>query len=193
MNRRLFWFVAALVCAVAAIFAVKITDHHEERTRSVPVPAASRSAEAVFHSAEATREATSRPAAPAPAQSIAENVTVEVPTAPARDFTTGTAKQKQRGATNPQLLAVKGMLRDYRAAIGQNPVGNNSEITKALLGANPRRAQFISPVAKLNNERELVDGRNHPFFFHQISGAQMEVRSAGPDGVMWTSDDEVSR
>lgn len=87
----------------------------------------------------------------------------------------------------------KEMLRDYRAAIGQNPVGNNSEITKALLGANPRHARFVSSDAKLNDAHELVDQRNHPYFFHQISAVEMEVRAAGPDGVMWTADDEVSR
>jgi hypothetical protein len=29
------------------------------------------------------------------------------------------------------------------------------------------------------------------YFFHQISASEMEVHSAGPDKVMWTSDDQV--
>ena len=41
------------------------------------------------------------------------------------------------------------MLRDYRAALGENPVGTNSEITKALLGANSRKARFIASEARL--------------------------------------------
>ena len=43
------------------------------------------------------------------------------------------------------------MLRDYRAALGENPVGTNSEITKALLGANARKARFVASEAKLNS------------------------------------------
>lgn len=185
MNRRTIWFLALVLCAVAAIFALKVTGRDRKQVKPVPIGAA-------FSPTEVA-EAISTPAVSAPAESSAESIVIEGPRASIQKFSTGTTAQKRASATNPELLAVKGMLRDYRAAIGQNPVGNNVEITRALLGSNSRKAQFISPVAKLNNARELVDVRNHPLFFHQISGVQMEVRSAGPDGVLWTSDDEVTR
>lgn len=95
-------------------------------------------------------------------------------------------------ASDPQTLVVKQMLRDYRAALGENPTGTNSEIAKALLGANSRKARFVAEEAKLNSAHQLVDRWNHPYFFHQLSRAHMEIRSAGPDGVLWTSDDELS-
>jgi hypothetical protein len=85
------------------------------------------------------------------------------------------------------------MLRDYRAALGENPIGTNSEITKALLGANSRKARFVASEARLNSTHQLVDRWDHPYFFHQLSRQRMEIRSAGPDGKMWTADDRVGR
>ena len=84
------------------------------------------------------------------------------------------------------------MLRDYRAMMSENPIGNNSEITKALLGGNRRGAEFSNSQMKLDKDGQLIDRWNHPYFFHQLSKIDMEVRSAGPDGIMWTPDDEVS-
>ncbi|MBI5769863.1 MAG: hypothetical protein HZA93_18960 [Verrucomicrobia bacterium] len=71
-----------------------------------------------------------------------------------------------------------------------NPVGENAEITAALLGANAHRFAFIRPGHRALNARgELVDRWGTPFRFHQLSGTQMEIRSAGPDGKFGTSDD----
>ena len=71
-----------------------------------------------------------------------------------------------------------------------NPVGENVEITAALSGANALRVAFISPrSAAINTRGELCDRWGTPFIFHQISGAQMQIVSAGPDRVRHTSDD----
>lgn len=90
------------------------------------------------------------------------------------------------------MNAVRTILRDYRAAFAENPVGTNAEITRALAGRNPRKVNLFpdSPDSFPRNARgELLDHWGRPFFFHQISGTIMEVRSAGPDGTMWTADD----
>ncbi len=97
------------------------------------------------------------------------------------------------GATNPDVVALAGTVRDYRSALGENPVGNNAEITRALLGDNPRHAQFLPPDALRNDAGQLLDRWGHPYYFHAISRTEMEVHSAGPDGVMWSADDQVSR
>ena len=78
---------------------------------------------------------------------------------------------------------------------GGNPVGVNSEITSALNGNNPKKINFIDPQAgmRINANGELVDAWGTPFFFHQLSGTDMEIRSAGPDKKMWTIDDLVTR
>ncbi len=101
--------------------------------------------------------------------------------------------QLTAGAANPDLVAVVGTVRDFRAAIGENPVGNNAEITRALLGDNSRRAQFLEPNTATNARGEMLDRWGHPYYFHGISRTEMEVHSAGPDGVMWTEDDQVFR
>ncbi len=76
---------------------------------------------------------------------------------------------------------------------GGDPVGTNPEITRQLLGDNPRHINFIDPAAgmRVNADGELVDAWGTPYFFHQLSGSDMEIHSAGPDKIMWTSDDIV--
>lgn len=92
------------------------------------------------------------------------------------------------------LSKVRSMLRDYRTRMGSNPVGSNAEIMKAVMGGNPVNARLGPPEGQeLNAEGELVDRWGKPYFFHQLSKDTMEIRSAGPDGKMWTTDDLVSK
>lgn len=83
----------------------------------------------------------------------------------------------------------------YQAMFGGNPVGTNPEITAALAGKNPKQAQFIRADygMRVNARGELIDPWGTPYFFHQLSGTEMEIHSAGPDRVMWTADDLVLR
>lgn len=85
-------------------------------------------------------------------------------------------------------------VREYRSRFGGNPVGNNAEIVREMDGGNSKGASFLpAPLKRLNGEGELIDEWGTPFFFHQESAEQMEVRSAGADRVMWTSDDVTAR
>jgi hypothetical protein len=106
--------------------------------------------------------------------------------------TNDTAAQTRAGEADPDMIGVKESLRSYRNALGENPIGTNAEITRALAGGNPRQAKFVDPELKVK-EGQIVDRWEHPLFFHQLSRTEMEIRSAGPDGVMWTKDDEVLR
>ena len=85
-------------------------------------------------------------------------------------------------------------IRDYGAMFGGNPVGVNAEITSQLSGHNPKQANFIRPEdgMRINEKGELVDPWGTPYFFHQLSGHETEIRSAGPDKIMWTADDLVT-
>jgi hypothetical protein len=91
------------------------------------------------------------------------------------------------------LQNVRRAIHQYGDMFGGNPVGTNPEITSQLNGNNPRHANFIDAQAgmRINAEGELVDAWGTPFFFHQLSGAETEVHSAGPDKIMWTADDLV--
>lgn len=83
-------------------------------------------------------------------------------------------------------------LRDYRTIMGENPVGTNAEITKALNGGNPKEARLLQEGLPVNRDGELVDRWGTPYFFHQLSKDHMQIRSAGPDRKMWTEDDTFS-
>lgn len=91
------------------------------------------------------------------------------------------------------LENLRSSLRQYRARFGGNPVGDNAEITAQLNGGNTRRLVLLNPDdgARFNSDRALVDVWNTPYFFHQLSRTEMEIRSAGPDRRMWTADDLV--
>lgn len=83
-------------------------------------------------------------------------------------------------------------VRQYGAMFGGNPVGTNPEITKALQGDNPKHINFLKADGnRVNGNGELVDVWGTPYFFHQLSGTEMEIHSAGPDRKMWTQDDLV--
>jgi len=93
------------------------------------------------------------------------------------------------------LENVNRAIRQYGVMFGGNPVGTNPEITAALNGGNPKQVNFINPEAgmRINENGELVDAWGTPFFFHQLSGQEMEIRSAGEDRKMWTRDDQVAK
>jgi hypothetical protein len=96
----------------------------------------------------------------------------------------------------PPETAIENMsraIRQYGQMFGGNPVGTNPEFARQLGGDNPKHINFISADSgmRLDGNGELVDPWGTPYFFHQISGSDTEVRSAGPDRVMYTSDDIV--
>ncbi|MSU47855.1 MAG: hypothetical protein EXS37_01965 [Opitutus sp.] len=73
-----------------------------------------------------------------------------------------------------------------------NPVGENAEITAALAGENSLKFAFMARSHRAINARgDLCDRWGTPYRFHQISGRQMEIRSAGPDRKFGTEDDAV--
>jgi hypothetical protein len=73
-----------------------------------------------------------------------------------------------------------------------NPVGENEEIMAVLTGGNSLQLALIPKNHPAINARgELCDRWGTPFVFHQLSGTQMEIRSAGPDRKLYTADDAV--
>ncbi len=120
--------------------------------------------------------------APSPAPPVA----APVPVSPSR------VEPQVEGESD--LEGVQFMLRDFRTRIGENPVGSNAEIMKTIMGGNEARAVLGPPQGQsLNDQGELVDRWGKPYFFHQLSKNSMEIRSAGPDGRLWTSDDLIAK
>ena len=97
---------------------------------------------------------------------------------------------------NPQteVEKVHAMITSYHTLMGENPVGTNAEIMKEIMGANPHQATLGPPEGQtLNGKGELVDPWGTPYFFHQLSRDVMEIHSAGPDKIMGTADDLMTR
>jgi len=106
------------------------------------------------------------------------------------------------GASTPTNLPPEIVLQNVGRAIhqygqmfGGNPVGTNPEITAELSGKNPKQINFLSdqPGVRIDPDGQMIDNWGTPYFFHQLSASVMEIHSAGPDKIMWTSDDLVTR
>jgi len=97
------------------------------------------------------------------------------------------------GDVHADLRLVNSIFIAYREAVhAGNPVGENAEITAALRGRNKLGFAFIlADNPAINSSGELCDRWGTPYFFHQLSGERMEIRSAGADRRLWTADDEV--
>jgi hypothetical protein len=117
--------------------------------------------------------------------------------APAAPRVAGIAQPLE--VTNVEPFAVlenaRTAIHNYGQRFGGNPVGDNAEITRALMGENPKQVNFISADSglRVNGNGELQDAWGTPFFFHQISGSETEIRSAGPDKIFYTLDDLLTR
>ena len=71
-----------------------------------------------------------------------------------------------------------------------NPVGDNADITAALLGTNRLELALVPRRhPALNAQGELQDRWGTAYRFHQLSGERMEITSAGPDRRFGTPDD----
>ncbi|MEO6004289.1 MAG: hypothetical protein ABIZ04_19265 [Opitutus sp.] len=98
------------------------------------------------------------------------------------------------GNIRTDLEIVAALIESFRTNFpaSGNPVGENAEITAALTGRNALHVALIPRKhPAINAQGELCDRWGTPFFFHQMSGTSLEIRSAGPDRRMRTEDDVV--
>lgn len=174
------WLIAGLVLLLAGLVALWL-QNPKPPTRDAPAIAASgvvpqasgQSTPAIAETSPAPPEpATAPPAIPTPARPSVPDATPE--------------------QIHVQLENVQMILRDFRTAFGENPVGSNAEITSALTGNNLKQIRLPIPNgSSVNAEGEMCDRWGTPYFFHQLSGKKMEIHSAGPDRMMGTGDDLV--
>ncbi len=199
------WLLAlALLCAGAGIIAY-FTRSPQKQPVQLPASRESPAAAVIEDPALATpaQQSSTRqdPAAPAVAgeqtntePARATGTTASVAQETSVEFPAG-GPESSRIAPATVVENMRTSVREYGLRFGGNPIGNNAEITRALNGGNPKQVVFIRPDSglRINGDGELIDGWGTPFFFHQLSGTQTEIRSAGPDRVMWTADDLVTK
>ncbi len=95
-----------------------------------------------------------------------------------------------QGAIERDLAIVDNLLFSYYSVFQEFPYGENADWVRVFRGANNRGIAFIATEGDwMNAAGEIVDRWDTPFYFHRMSGRQIEIRSAGPDGVHWTDDD----
>jgi len=70
------------------------------------------------------------------------------------------------------------------------PLSANEDWADFLRGGNSAHERFLpdNHVA-LNAKGQLIDRWGTPLFFHALGNGRYDLRSAGPDKTMWTSDD----
>ncbi|OAI56225.1 hypothetical protein AYO49_04725 [Verrucomicrobiaceae bacterium SCGC AG-212-N21] len=70
------------------------------------------------------------------------------------------------------------------------PLGDNEDITAALTGHN-RRKLVVLPAThpSVDQKGRLLDRWGTPYHFHARSADTFDIRSAGPDKTLFTTDD----
>ena len=73
------------------------------------------------------------------------------------------------------------------------PLGINEDVAKALTGGN-RYGEVVLPTnhPSLNDRGQLVDRWGTPYHFHPRAANVIDIRSAGPDRILFTDDDLLS-
>jgi len=103
------------------------------------------------------------------------------------------ARQLHTEAVGPEedVQILDAILRFYRLVYNTNPVaGENFEVIGALTGENPHKiVVFPADHPDINDAGELNDRWGTPYYFHALSGTQLDIWSAGPDRKRNTRDD----
>ena len=184
-------WIVALVVILLALFALR---PRQESPTETPVPA---KGELVPATVSTSTTPPTSPAAPPSSQKADPARSVRPPDSAGEDAPPPAGTPPPLIAATPEAVReamdnVQFALRDYRTVLGENPIGSNAEITKALTGDNLKQVKIPVPTgSSVNGEGEMCDRWGTPYFFHQLSGKQMEIHSAGPDGKMGTGDDLV--
>ena len=89
------------------------------------------------------------------------------------------------------LAVVLNLFTHYRTRFQGYPVGeDNATFVNALTGSNPGHLAFISrDHPAIDAQGRLLDRWGEPFFFHLLGREELEIRSAGPDRQLYTTDD----
>ncbi|MCB1211574.1 MAG: hypothetical protein KDK97_19775, partial [Verrucomicrobiales bacterium] len=101
------------------------------------------------------------------------------------------------GAPEDDLENVRQIISQYVTALQNRPgppIGDNRDLVRALTGRNPLRLVVIPPGHPLVNPAgELMDRWGTPYHLHPLSEKRFEIRSAGPDHRLFTTDDVIAK
>ena len=156
--------ILAAVCAILA-FGVWLASHREQRNageepgataEAVKVPAPDTSGlsspTAPVRAPESIADTKTDSGATPPAAGGPQSSSFPAPAALTNTVMVSPTTASAAGATAPAIPSEEAALdldkvtlslRDYRTVMGENPVGTNAEIVKALNGGNPKQARLL--------------------------------------------------
>lgn len=92
-----------------------------------------------------------------------------------------------------ETRGIAGGLQQYYETFQSYPEGGNREIAKALFGDNPRKLRILNwPERRLSADGEFLDPWGTPYQI-QVTREKIEIRSAGPNRLLWDADDQVAK
>lgn len=147
----------------------------------------------------------SKPRSPEPATtetSVTNAVTMETPVTESQPAATSgelLGTTILRGYADPNLppendLTLMSRLMENSLlllkAAANRPLSANEDWADLFRGKNGAREEFLpAQHVALNEKGQLIDRWQTPLFFHALGGGRYEIRSAGPDGKLWSDDD----
>lgn len=178
MKKNLRWVAIPTVVVLLAILAVVVLRNDSQR-------ATEKVAEAPTTPKQVQKPI--RPVAGAAAVLRPDPATLQK--VPSHPMAVSFGKSQDHATAEPSTLLV--ILQFYRQEFGSFPTGeDNASIMNALTGNNPSGLPiFPADHPRIAEDGSLHDAWGKPFFFHMISSQHIEVRSFGPDGVIFTKDD----
>jgi hypothetical protein len=185
------FFVGAGIVCMIWFGRQRAVEHANARATSSPGPPESRVQSR--HGSELPKGSTEAPRNPNPSGGGTTAVADTTPYVEA-DFPIAAPLNAPESTIARDLEIVSQIFEAWRSNFPRegNPVGENAEITAALMGDNRLGLALIPKGHRALNDRgELCDRWGTPFRFHQLSGSKMEVRSAGPDRKFATPDDAI--
>jgi hypothetical protein len=78
----------------------------------------------------------------------------------------------------------------YRYELNEYPQGTSAEVAQALLGKNAKQ-EVILKFSRSNEKQEFLDPWKNPYEINISSSGELQIRSAGSNGVMGDDDDEI--
>ncbi len=178
MKLNLRWITIPLFVVLITIFIVVFLRNH------------SRSGNVKVTQAPSTKAEVKKPIRPvAGAAAILPPDPKTLQKVPSHPMAASFGKSPDRATAEPSKLLE--ILQFYRQEFGTFPTGeDNASIMNALTGNNPSGLPiFPSNHPRISKDGYLLDAWGKPFFFHMISSQYIEVRSLGPDGIIFTEDD----
>ena len=91
---------------------------------------------------------------------------------------------------------VRQIIGQYTTALQRRsgpPIGDNTDLVRALTGANPLRLAVLPPGhPTIDGQGRWCDRWGTPYHIHPLAASVYSVRSAGPDRRLFTEDDLVA-